>query len=60
MRIVYFLKEFCIILCGYWCQGKIIGLVFIMGNLYEGYIFLVCKVIEVVDVVVISIFVNFM
>lgn len=31
-----------------------------MGNLYEGYLILVCKVCEFVDVVVVSIFVNLM
>lgn len=41
-------------------EGKRVALVFIMGNLYDGYMKLVDEVKVRVDVVVVSIFVNSM
>lgn len=41
-------------------EGKCVVLVFIMGNLYDGYMKLVDEVKVCVDVVVVSIFVNLM
>lgn len=60
MKVVDSILVLCSIVNVWWCNGEIVGFVFIMGNLYDGYFKLVKKVKVYNDKVVVSIFVNFM